>query len=1000
MAISPSGKFAANGQPGGSTSGSSTSGGSTGSSSSGASGGATYYYYDESGNVIASSSPSTEVGGKVVVQGGGGGGSYAGYQQAKAVTEQMHPQIQQGYTVNLVSGQLERNVGGAIATKPIHDIQTAQYTVGEALQRGYVQEKVDEAGVASYFYQKNLSPEIKASIEKKIRLSGYDLVETDSGLDLKKRGYGFTEIKKTPEALAKPKGGGAQYLYIELGEPGKPVKYLQGESIETAKDTTNLQGRLTYPEELVQKPVAFSKGAEAGVQLAAMAGRGEKVSMPRVLPPTSAELRDVIIGVETRKARETSPFTFIPFIGESAATLKAGLEMRSLEMYGDQLKYRSILVDKPGGGKMAVRQLIPESRLPSLEYAAAGYVGTASYAYGATSIAGASLVGDITPVALKIGGQAASGTAFRAVLSGSLEGIGAITEGRDFRVESITSAFEPRDVVGTALLGPASSLAGSKAFFGLGSMGVKAFPQQVAAGAASGATFGISIASSSQERKDIAGSAAMGAVLGGAFAGAGYLTEKAGYHPVAETTRVNIVDKGAVEQKITGFKLGIERINPKSGELTWFGKAYARDIVVPKGAVVQPTGVFETFRYAPELVPQYKAAGLLFYGKSFIDTAAFENNIAKSFGKDSNKVLEAIRIQGGVIGGGTVEKALADARGAYSSSQYSRGVSGKDVDDVFYYNEAAPGRLAKSLGTTAKVKEMPLAVKGYPQTATKYEIPYKGKTLDVTVMYPSFFDPRAATPIGQLATAYSFQKTGQSVTYSPQQQIATKGMTIGVAGGKIAPIEKGKEKYLSDIKVFMDKAGVDIGASDWAMPTPAYAGSVGVSAGKSVTIGVSQPSAAIPKGESYSPVKPSQFFFSSLTPSRAISSALGSKSSALSSISPSRSVSSPSPSPSMPSPSFPSRSSPSPSSSISSVSPPSKSSSPPSFSFSPARASAGFTPSIPFIPIGSGGGGGLTFGKGAGVKAKLMDMLTAASRVSKTPLAKASAGKPKKGRWF
>ena len=528
----------------------------------------------------------------------------------------------------------------------------------------------------------------------------------------------------------------------------------------------------------------------------------------------------------TARVRDKAPFKGVPVLGEASVALMSGLE---------QLEYGMYHPDMPRTMKGGLLLQSPE--LSSAEYVAggtaAGFLAGEAIGYtggalttGLSSgmpLTQAAAVGakNLQEVALASGKNILAMEAFGAGLKVAGEGVSSISQSRPFDIGKahLEELVQPNYVVETWAYSTGGAVNTPRVFTNLGIMSGSKFITQTVTGAASGMQFGIAAgATSKAAEKPIAGYAASGGVLGGAFGAAGWALESRGIKPVFEETRVFIKEQGSpvVDARITGWKAGFELTNTKTGIPKWRGIAWSADVQVPEGSVAQPKGVYELIRYkelfsvkeGPSAKEMYSGVAQDYFSGAEIDRKAFDANIEATTGGRGKFLQEKIRDAGGVIGGRTVESAIEIPKtGLLGKQPAARTAPSSDVDVMFPFSDSAKYDLAKNIGGTVVVKEAPLTYKGFPVTTGKAEITWPGGKIDVTEIRPGPFEPPAPTPLGSYMSSYSFSKTGESITYSPQQQIASKAMTLGFMGGKIAPMEAGKEKYLSDVSAMLQASG-------------------------------------------------------------------------------------------------------------------------------------------------------------------------------------------------
>jgi len=602
-------------------------------------------------------------------------------------------------------------------------------------------------------------------------------------------------------------------------------------------------------------------------------------------------------------------------------------------------------------------------------------------------------------------------TAAEAAIEGGVvaaqKGIGA---GAEHAKEIITSPsrYMENIVIGTGVSAIMQDVATSRAVRSLSTSPTKAGATM---GAIGGGIFGGIYASRRGEPEKAPEYAVAGAVIGGALGGAaGLAEEKAGAKFRAGTIRtLEITEKGETKESIRGFELGLE---VGKGEKKFYGAAITergayigtgremRGITFkspPEARVISATSAAGAKIYtpSPEYMEAYKGASEVFHGGK-MDTALAEEKVSEAARGDKS-LLETIQKHGGVVGGSTIERAITTPQGKTLGEINPRfAKTAKDIDVVFYRASDWEGfsHTLTEKGYTISAERMGLDTSAslYVQ---KFSATMKGgPKLDISVISPSIGMPPLYSPFSGYYGAGTYERTPSGVsTYSAGQQVATKFTAIGMAqGGKIAPFEKGKEKYVVDVASMAAKnvqeaaerakslGGLSssavsriISSAPSVAPSAPSAPSKGISP---VSVSISKPSVSMPSVSvvsrpSISPVSIS--------------------------ISPSRS-----PSPSRPS------SPPSSSSSSSSSSTPSRPSSPSSISISPSPPSSpSISPKIvlppppkfevPFVPppiIPSlGGGGGAAKGGGGmkGINQKLANLLGGIKRTTAFKLPRSRA---------
>ncbi len=397
-------------------------------------------------------------------------------------------------------------------------------------------------------------------------------------------------------------------------------------------------------------------------------------------------------------------------------------------------------------------------------------------------------------------------------------------------VEGVSSYMEkrPMKVENVALL-TASGLTGQfvaqKVYVKVAKTG-STFLATTAAGAASGA---VSLTYASPTYEGSGERAVIGGISGGVLAAGGYFLAKKGVRVVAETVRNVEITKTGGRETIRGFKVGIERITEKG--MTFRGIALTdRGWYVGTGKslkgvefnthlyqksmegvqAVAPTGVVETKLYAPKLEKTYTNVAKVFFGGK-LNQKTIEKQIKSTIKNEADRTsfVKAAKKSGAVLGGSTVERGVElDGKTLQQVNPRFKGAS-KDLDVVFYSDKSVQ-KFSKELGIKLQKVPVKSPIPG-ADDMIKYTGNYKGVKLDISVIEPSIYSIRPASPLMQFPQAFSFEKVkvGEEVltTYSAQMQIATKSATIGFGNGKIVPLEQQKTKYLKDIKAIEKLAG-------------------------------------------------------------------------------------------------------------------------------------------------------------------------------------------------
>jgi len=326
-------------------------------------------------------------------------------------------------------------------------------------------------------------------------------------------------------------------------------------------------------------------------------------------------------------------------------------------------------------------------------------------------------------------------------------------------------------------------------------------------GASSGAIAGSTIAFYEKDVERTGMYAGAGAVIGGSIGAAGGYLESKGIKPVVnflETRDVN-VKTGTVKDTFRGIKIGYEQVNPKTGEFAFKGIKYSWNNKIGSDTVAIPKGIAETQLYTGSHYQKAVKGLIKEYYAGKIDQVKLDKSLTQALKGDKEVIMAGAKKSGGVFGGSTVERAIGDL--STTNPRFADKPPG-DVDLVFH-SIGDFTKFTKTLPSGSKITETKLGLDTPEGIFTKkYEIiTPKGAKLDVSVMGTSAFMPKAPSPLSQHIGIGTFSKLGGKTTYSAQQQVASKFMTVGSsARGQVKVIEPGKEKYISDISAFGSKS--------------------------------------------------------------------------------------------------------------------------------------------------------------------------------------------------
>lgn len=506
-----------------------------------------------------------------------------------------------------------------------------------------------------------------------------------------------------------------------------------------------------------------------------------------------------------------------------------------------------------------------------------------------------------------------------------------------------------------------------------------------------------------------------------AFGVAGWAAEKTASRFVIGRTQYRTVDavKGTTADLDTGFKLGVEKINTKTGASEFYGAKFEnknmittqkQQFIAPeaqgklgKGSFVeqeltffkQPTVAegkpsnilpMETklniptsdIRVQPKGIAEAKGTGAAYEDrtKAFFkelydpevkinsDTLRQNIDIVAGSRESGAKLTEAIKKSDATVVGSNIERSIRDRMAVNPRFQPGGHAEGDltfaGVKELNVFKEQT-----KNFIKIKKTENNPLVAQQWEgRFVESYTGQIKGGgSLDIKVMSKSFLVPKTPSPGADLTKTMTFDiQPGGYRTYSAGQQIASKFMTVGYDyKGNVKPIEYTKTKYMYDVASMGSKSKSQTEQTAKVM----YGGDIPTK--PSLPTRISR--------VSYSPSPPSISQSQSFSGSRSIS-----LSSSLQPSSSSKTVSSSKPSSSL-----------LPSSSISSIPSPSEIISSQSFSSSKLSSSSEVKPKeplptfkftwnipapVPALPFGLGvKGGGSEPGRGVVIKGKTSKQL-------------------------
>jgi hypothetical protein len=318
--------------------------------------------------------------------------------------------------------------------------------------------------------------------------------------------------------------------------------------------------------------------------------------------------------------------------------------------------------------------------------------------------------------------------------------------------------------------------------------------------------------------------ATTGALIGGTMGALGGYAETQGLKPVAQLSETREINKltGKTHDSIRGVKIGLEKVNTKTGESKFWG------VEVNKGAVnigtgggiktfgsnkvnlaqneyLIPKGITEMKIYAGS---DYESKFSPFVRDYFKYNTINHEGVKKSLelaGKgDTQQIIFSVNKGKGVFGGSSVERTIGDRL----NTNPTRTANVKDID-VIFHSQKDFNKFVSELPKGSSVSEGNLGLKGIDAVYTnKYSISTpSGTHIDVSVVDLSLGMPKPPSPMSSYLGIGTFSKGGGITTYSAQQQLASKFMTIGVdSSGKVGVYESGKEKYLMDISAMDSKS--------------------------------------------------------------------------------------------------------------------------------------------------------------------------------------------------
>lgn len=310
-----------------------------------------------------------------------------------------------------------------------------------------------------------------------------------------------------------------------------------------------------------------------------------------------------------------------------------------------------------------------------------------------------------------------------------------------------------------------------------------------------------------------------GAVIGGAFGLADAVLEEKHIKLVAGTVETRTVNTktGVATDNFRGIKIGFEhlKVTDEVVEPRFYGATITKEgayigtgtklhgitygkIDIPSNEVVIPKGMLEMNLYGGK--GTYRMAFEDFtrdyFGYTEINHDIVKGEIIRTAKGDADLLVSSAKKSGGVFGGSVVERGVGDKINI--NPRFVKGAS-NDLDIVFYSDNSFK-EFVKQTGVTLKP-----AKTGITSVENLFIDKFAGTTaagtkLDITVIHPSIAMPKPPSPMSQYYSLGSFQKSNIMTTYSAQQQLGTKFMTVGAGTtGEIKLVEPSKTKYLYDV---------------------------------------------------------------------------------------------------------------------------------------------------------------------------------------------------------
>ena len=495
---------------------------------------------------------------------------------------------------------------------------------------------------------------------------------------------------------------------------------------------------------------------------------------------------------------------------------------------------------------------------------------------GATGVLTPAYVQAGTNVAINVAKLGAATTAFDTGLNVGGAALGGKDVGKAF-----SESLSPERIARNTIIGAGVGAATVEIAPEILTSGVGFKTGQAAIGAFAGGVAGTTYALAEHKAEQSIQYGLTGATIGGAIGFTGAALEEKGIKPtlgIVEQRRVD-TKTGVATDEFRGGKVGIEYVNPKTGEPSFWGVAVTKEggyigtgakiqqyghfstNTAAKNEVLIPKGIFELMSYgSSEYQAAFKNYAIEYYNVGEVNQGVVKEQIENVAGSDAKGFITATRESGGVFGGSTVERGIGNK--ITLNPRFAAG-SSKDVDVAFYsvedfetFRGMMPG------GSTLKAGEV--GIKGVESLYTQKHtgtLPSGGE-VDISIMTPSLGYPKAPTPMSQFAGIFTFQKGSEFTTYSTQQQLGTKFMTVGYGSkGEVRPIEPTKTKYLYDIASMNSKSTqetqgrYDVMSVNLAVNTPkGGATSISIMTGQSFSSAPSKTSQTSPKSNSISAI--------------------------------------------------------------------------------------------------------------------------------------------------